>query len=192
MATARILGSAEQPLDRTWLLTATVENGAGALISDGDGLTAAVFSPTALAPWWNQNTGSWQAIRVENDMAEHPDLSGVYTIELDPAVLGDGDELDVLVLVSSGDAAEARALVHLRHSARSQPVIDRALTAAPATRAELDSLLAAFFGGSVVVDDSEKKLIVYQSDGVTPCIEFNLKDAAGNPSTMEPFQRLVP
>jgi hypothetical protein len=41
--------------------------------------------------------------------------------------------------------------------------------------------LAAWFGNKVVMDDAQKRVIVYQSDAVTPAIEFNSFDAAGRP-----------
>ena len=189
----QISAGGDQALDRTWRARVTYVSAAGALTAAAGDVTMAVYDPLAVAnKWWNATTGLWQAGREENVM-EVDALVGLYTLDVDPELLSPTNaEGDFVVLVNAADAAEFCADVSFRHSLRSLPVTEVSLSGAPATLSELIALLAAYFGGDAVVDDEAKQLVIYQSDGVTPCASFNLTDAAGNPSTMEPFQRRVP
>lgn len=183
----------EQLLDRTWSAMVTYVSAAGALVAAVGDVTLAIYDPTAAVnKWWNADTGLWVLARVDNVMVADA-LTGLYTLAVDPELLIPTNvELDVLCLVNAADAAESCEVARFRHSLRSQPVVETTLAGPPTTLAELVALLAAYFGGDAVVDDEAKQLIIYQSDGVTPCATFDLTDAAGNPSTMEPFQRRVP
>lgn len=183
-----ILGNAEQPVDRTWRLVAT-SRAAGVLASDSVGLTVAIYD-LAQAMWWNETLTIWQAGREENVMTEAAVL-GVYSAALTASLMAP-TEADVVVLVTSTDSAEAEALFALRHSMRSLPVQDLVLSAHPTTAAQVLALQACALGGNMVVDDEAKQLVMYQQDGATVLAAFDLKDAAGNPTGAEPFQRLVP
>lgn len=183
----------DQALDRTWRATVLYVSAAGALAAAAGDVTMAVYDSTAAVnKWWNATTGLWVLARVDNVM-DVDALTGLYTLAVDPELISPARlELDVLCLVNAADAVESHEVVRFRHSLRSLPVTEVSLSGAPATLSELIALLAAYFGGDAVVDDEAKQLVIYQSDGVTPCASFNLTDAAGNPSTMEPFQRRVP
>ena len=190
---AQISTDKDQPLDRTWRSRVTYVSAAGVLDAAAGDVTMAIYDPLAVADkWWNATTGLWQAGREENVMVVDA-LVGLYTLDVDlAAIVPTTSASDFVVLVNAADAAESHATVSFRHSLESSPITEVALSGPPANLSELFALLAAYFGGDVVVDDAEKQLIIYQSDGVTPCASFDLTDAAGLPSTMEPFQRRVP
>jgi hypothetical protein len=184
-----ILSDPLQFNDRTWrLVAATVDNSGQR--RNGRALTAAIFKLED-ETWWNATTNAWQAIRVENDMTETA-LVGLHTLVLDGTELSPtGAELNLVVEVTIDDPAGHSHIhcVHLRNSLGSFPIEDEAAPSAITTVAQLFNALAAVVANNMFIDDSAKQLIIYQSDGETAALTFDLKDAAGLPSTLEPFIR---
>lgn len=181
-----ILSTGEQPVDRTLRLVAASKDADG-LASDSVGLTAAVRDPVA-GKWWNGDGLVWQDARHEHDMTE--DVPGLYSLALATTSMVPSGELDVVVVVSSTDSPDAVALLPLRHGLRSLPLSDEVAPAPLTKLSHLLNLLGAYYGGSQEVSDVLKRLVVYQSDGETPAAEWDLRDAAGNPSAMERFRQV--
>lgn len=179
-----------QPLDRTWRVVVASKDGTGTLASDSIGVTVSLRD-LATSKWWNPDPGVWQLVQVNIDLAEDADVSGVYSVVVDAEAASGGAEKDALVVMNAADSDSAVALVALRHSLVSQAIPEVTLTAAPTTFGEALAVLAASLGGNAIVDDAENQLVLYQADGVTEIMRFGLKDAAGNPTSMEPFSRTV-
>lgn len=186
MALPQILTAGEQPLHQPWrLVAAAVDSVTGALTA-GDTLTAALYDP-ANNLWWNATSVEWQAGREDNAMAELG--GGFYSLSFDPASLG-ASEVDYAVVVATAAPSTSTMAVKFRHDLRHTPVLAASAPAVVQTLGDLANLLSAWFSCSIVVDDDAKQLVVYQSDGVTPAIQFDLNDAGGVPSAMDPFQRI--
>ena len=111
---------------------------------------------------------------------------GVYSVNLDSLA---ATRRAAIVVVSCDGHEDAVAELDFQNSAATTPISDEAAPAVIATTGQLFNLLAAWFGNKVVMDDAQKRVIVYQSDAETPAIEFNSFDAAGRPSVSEPFIR---
>lgn len=184
-----ILSDSIQHNDRTWRLTAATVDNSGELES-GRTLTAAIMRLEDEL-WWDNSTQTWEAARVENAMTETA-LEGVHALALVGSDLSPtGAEYDLVVVVTVDDPPGHHHphAVHLRSSQGSFPISDETAPAQITTVSELFNALAAMVANNMKVDDSTKQLIIYQSDGETPALTFDLKDAAGLPSTLEPFSR---
>lgn len=184
-----ILSDSIQHNDRTWRLVAASVDNNGEL-ETGRVLTAAIFRLEGEL-WWDKSTQTWEAARVENAMTETA-LEGVHALSLEGSDLSPtGAEYDLVVLVTVDDPPDHYHLhaVHLRNSPASFPVADEEVPNQITTVSQLFNALAAMVANNMKVDDSTKQLIIYQSDGETPALTFDLKDAAGLPSTLEPFIR---
>ena len=187
MATLEILTPEVVLVGSTLRVVAFVKNNLGAPV-DTSTLTYALFDLTTNR-WWDATDEAWEVNRVENAMALL-DPAGIYSADVDvvtanPATLA--KEWLVFVTCDNPALQSARGL-SLRHSLMTQPVADAAIPADVSTLSDLLTLLRATFSHDQIVDDTTKRLIIYQADGVTPAIQFNLKDAAGTATTREPFQ----
>lgn len=184
-----ILSAQHQFNDRTWRLVAASVDNDGELES-GRSLTAAIMRISD-GLWWDNSTETWGAVRVENAMVE-TDLSGLHALAFSGAAMsptGAEYELAAVVTIDDPPAHYHVHCVNLRSSLGSFPIEDEAAPSQITTVAQLFNALAAMVANNMKVDDSTKQLIIYQSDGETPAITFDLKDAAGLPSTLEPFSR---
>lgn len=186
-----ILTAGVQPVDQTWRALVVSRDGTNGLISDSVGLTLALYKQTA-GTWWDPaalaGVGGWVADRTEINMQEDA-LGGLYYVDLDMTVLIPSGEQDLFAIVTSGDSNDASALVSFRHTLRSHPIVDEVAPNPITKLSEVLNLLAATLNNGSATDDSDKRFKVFQSDGETVAVQFDLTDAAGNASTMEPFVR---
>lgn len=186
MANIQILNGGVQPLSRVWRLTVATADETSGVLAAGEVLTVAIWDPTSEL-WWSALGPGWGALREEIPMTDDT-VDGLHTLDLDPAALNVG-ESDLVFVVTSVTKA-ATGVLSWRYDMQGMPVTVDVVPGTPATFGQLAGMLAAWFGNDVKVDDQSKRLIVYLADGVTPALQFDLKDATGLPSAMEPFQRL--
>jgi hypothetical protein len=179
----QIVTAGAKPVGGTFDLVVAVKDGAGALLT-GQAVTARIYR-VSTGLWWDATDEAWEGASVDNTVAETA-FPGIYSVNLDSLA---ANAASAVVVVSCAGHEDAVAEVDFQHSSATLPITDEAAPAAITTSGQLFNLLAAWFGNKVVMDDAQKRVIVYQSDAVTPAIEFNSFDAAGRPSVAEPFIR---
>jgi len=142
--------------------------------------------------WWDAVDVAWENAKVNNATTEISavDLQGVYESDelshedMDPGLA----EANWYIEVTNGTVTETRVL-SMRHDLLSAPVGDTVVADPVVTLTDLWRALKVVLTHNHRVDDSTKQLIHYQEDGTTPALTFDLKDAAGNASVREPFER---
>lgn len=179
----QIVTSGAKPVGESFDLVVAVKDGSGVLLT-GQTVTAKIFR-VSTGLWWDATDEAWEGASVDNTVAETAFL-GVYSVNLDSLA---ANAASAIVVVSCVGHEDAVAELDFQNSAATTPISDEVAPAAITTTGQLFNLLAAWFGNKVVMDDAQKRVIVYQSDAVTPAIEFNSFDAAGRPSVSEPFIR---
>ena len=167
-------------------------DGAGAL-DTGLACTCAV-QRTSDSKWWNVAGGTWDVALVANPMTEVSavDLPGLYELVLNYTTLfpaGVNAEYTLRLIGSDGVVtAQDVQVVRVNHWLDSHIINDDAVTNPLADLGELLRVLRAFFGNDQMLDDADKKLILFADDGTTPLVEFDTTDAAGIASVREIFQ----
>ena len=186
MATVKILNAGEQPLHQSWRMTAVVSDNAGEPVG-GAAVTVAIWNPSSNL-WWSAADSVWSLVR-EDIALTASTTAGFHTLDLDPAMMV-GGEVDLALVVASDMTSSVTDVLRWRYDLLHAPVTLGVIPPTITTVGQLLSVMALWNTCSVKVDDSAKQLVVYLADGVTPALVFDLKDATGLPSAMEPFQRV--
>lgn len=179
----QVVTSGAKPVGESFNLVVAVKDGAGVLLT-GATVTAQIYR-VSTGLWWDATDEAWEGATVNNDVVETA-FAGIYSLNLDSLAENAASAIVVVTCIGHEDVV---AELDFQHSAATLPVVDEVAPAAITTSGQLFNLLAAWFGNKVVMDDAQKRVIVYQSDAETPAIEFNSFDAAGRPSVSEPFIR---
>jgi len=146
--------------------------------------------------WWKSGTATWEVLFQTNALTPAAaDSPGLYLTSLDWTVLEPlGGEDDYYIqVVEDGEGDYEYATLSTRNGLSSTPVADSVVPAPGAaswTLADLFTLIKVALSHNQEIDDATKTQIFYKADGVTPALEFDLKDATGAASVREVFQKV--
>ena len=187
MPSVKIVSSERAEVSTTHVITLL------ALDASGDPVAVAptvLIADRSYNTYWKTGQGWVNASDEETGVAVDANMPGLYKVEITvPAT-----ERVLYVYATSGSAGgktEAQTLL-ARYRTVNEPVTDAAFGAGihADTVGKVMSALRASTTGNQVIDDAAKQLKVFQSDGATAALTFNLQDSSGLASAREVWKKV--